>query len=72
MTLDAGERARAQRMREKVLAEAPAAVGFIKELHQLGLIEGWRAVVAVGEPLDNRGWVTGPFQTGRELSGEKR
>lgn len=37
-------------MRSLVLAEIPDAVPFIRELHQAGLIDGWRNVSYVGPP----------------------
>lgn len=48
--LDASAQARAEAMRSLVLAEIPDAVPFIRELHQAGLIDGWRNVSYVGPP----------------------
>lgn len=47
MTEDQG-----REMRARVKAIIPEAVAFIRELHRLGLIAGWRNVVYVGPPRE--------------------
>lgn len=44
-------------MAARVRAEAAAAVPFIRELHALGMIDGWRNVERVNDaPPDTRIW----------------
>lgn len=45
--LSAAERARVERNIKMVKQHLPEMVPFIKEMHELGLIEGWRSVTTV-------------------------
>lgn len=68
MALYLKDPAQARRMRER-LKDAPGMEEFFRELHALGLVDGWRCLLAVNEPLDLRGCieVCGPHHTGYEF-----
>ena len=46
-TLSESEQAEVVKKREMVLTYLPEAVSFIKDLHEAGLIDGWRSVEKV-------------------------
>lgn len=66
--LSDGEKAAIAQRREFVHEHLPEAVDFVKQLHELGMIEGWRNVTRVGmiEDAPPETACCGPFLRGDE------
>jgi hypothetical protein len=62
------ERARTAELRRLHLELLPEFEPFVKSLHKLGMIDGWRALtyVEVGPPRECPGAYCGPFLHGDE------